>query len=372
MDEENGDTGRDRPRAGSTWILLAVLTGIATYLCWRVLQPFASVILWSVVLALMFAPLNRKLLARTRRPNLSASITLFIAVVSVLLPVGGMSVAVVGEVADLVEQAPGTWNRWAADPVLQARAARWRADLGERLPFVERIDGERVKENVTRLGESMVKRSVGLVGSFLQGIVEFVFILFSLFYMLRDAAKFESALRRLLPLAERQSDLLIARTVEVIRASVLGVLVVAVVQGALGGVMFAILGLPSPILWGVVMAFFAMIPMIGAGAIWLPAAILLLATGHAGKAIALFAFGALVISTIDNILRPRLVGGRTGMHELVVFFAVLGGLKVFGVVGLLVGPAIFATTWSLFELFRDGAERQTRGPAAAAPPTTAG
>jgi len=352
---------KDGPRPDherATWILLAVLTGVAIYLSWRILQPFAGVILWSVVLALMFAPLHRKLLARTRRPNLSAALALSVAVVSVLLPVAGLSLAVAGEVGDLVAQAPDKWNEWASDPVLRARAARWRADLGERFPFVERIDGERVKASLTLLGEAIVKRSVGIVGSLLQGLVEFILIVFSLFYLLRDAGKFESALRGLLPLSTRQSDLLIARTVEVVQASVLGVIAIAFLQGALGGAMFAILGLPSPILWGVVMAFFAMIPMIGAGAVWLPAAILLLVTGHAGKAIALCAVGALVIGTIDNILRPRMVGGRTGLHELVVFFAVLGGLRVFGVVGLLVGPAVFAVAWSLLELFRDNAQER--------------
>ncbi len=344
---------RAQPKA--TWVLLAALTGIAIYLCWRILQPLATVILWSTVLAMMFAPLNRKLLARTRRPNLSAAVTLAVAVVAVLLPVAGLSLAVVGEVSDLLVEAPEKWNEWVGDPLLQARAAEWRADLGERFPFVERLDAERIKESLTQLGGTMVKRSVGLVGGLLQALLEFVFIVFSLFFLLRDAVKFESVLRRLLPLSPRQSDRLIARTVEVVHASVLGVLAIAFLQGALGGAMFAILGLPSPILWGVVMALFAMIPMVGAGVIWLPTAILLLATGHTGKAIALCAVGALVISTIDNFLRPRLVGGRTGLHELVVFFAVLGGLKVFGVVGLLVGPAVFAVAWSLLELFRDSA-----------------
>ncbi len=364
MDNAVGvDSGRSR--WGSTWVLLAVLTGVASYLCWRVLQPFAAVILWSLVLALMFAPMNRKLLALTHRPNLAAGVTLIVAVVSVLLPVGFLSLAVAGEVADLIDQAPGKWSEWANDPELQARAGRWRADLGARFPVVERIDGERVRASLTLLGEAIVKRSVGLVGRFLQGVVEFIFILFSLFYLLRDAERFEGALRGLLPLSKQQSDRLIARTVEVIHASVFGVIAIAFLQGALGGVMFAILGLPSPILWAVVMAFFAMIPMVGAGAIWLPAAILLLVTGHSGKAIALCAVGALVIGTIDNVLRPRLVGGRSGLHDLVVFFAVLGGLKVFGVVGLLVGPAVFAVAWSLLELFRESArESSSDAPAA--------
>lgn len=339
-------------QARATRILLAALTGVAIYLCWGILRPFANVVLWSVVLALLFAPLHRKLLARLRRPNLAAAVTLAIAIVSVLLPVGLVSLAVAGEVADFVERAPERWQEWVSDPALQARVAHWRAVLVERLPFVERVDGARIQASLSGFGEAMLKQSVGLMGGFLRGLLELVFIVFSLFYLLRDGEKFERALRGLLPLSPQQTDLLISRTVEVVHASVLGVVAIAFLQGALGGVTFAILGLPSPLLWGVVMAFFAMIPMVGAAAIWLPTAILLLAAGHTGKAVALCAVGALVIGTIDNFLRPRMVGGRTGLHELVVFFAVLGGLRLFGVVGLFVGPAVFAVAWSLLELFR--------------------
>lgn len=362
--------GPRKVELSSTWVLFALLSVLAVYLCWRILQPLANVLLWAVVLALMFAPLQRKLLARTRRPNLSAAVTLAVAVFSVLLPVAGISVAVGGEIGVLLEEAPEKWNRWTSEPALRATAARWRDEMGARFPFVKQIDNERIKESLAALGEKMVKRSVSLVGSLLRLLVEFILIVFSLFFLLRDAEGFERALRRLLPLSTRQSDLLIARTVEVVQASALGVIAIAFLQGALGGVLFAILGLPSPILWGVAMAFFAMIPMVGAAAIWLPAVIVLLVTGHSGKAIVLLLFGALVISTIDNFLRPYLVGGRTGMHELVVFFAVLGGLEVFGVVGLLVGPAVFAVAWSMLDLFRESAQRSAedsdRGPEAVA------
>lgn len=351
---KGGSASATPGREGAGRILLAVLTGVSLYLCWRTISPFATVILWAIVLALMFRPLFRQLLARTRRPNLAASLTLSVAVVSVLLPLGALSVAVAAEVGTLADEAPGRWLEWSGDPALRARAAGWRADLAQRLPFLDQIDAERVRESLAELGESVVKRSLGLVGGALRAVIQFVMIVFSLFFLLRDGDRFEAALRGLLPLSRSQSDLLIGRTVEVIHASVLGVLVIAVLQGALGGVAFAFLGLPSPVLWGVVMGFFAMVPMVGAGAVWLPAALLLLATGQPGKAIALSAVGALLIGTIDNLLRPYLVGGRTGLHELVVFFAVLGGLKLFGVVGLLVGPAVFAVGWSLLELFRDG------------------
>ncbi len=279
---------------------------------WRILQPFAVVILWSVVLALMFAPLHRKLLARTGRPNLSASVTLVVAVVSVLLPLGALSIAVAAEVGDLVDQAPEKWNRWAGDPALQADWPRWRADLGERFPVRRRrIDGERIKAGLTQLGESMVKRSVGLVGTVIQAVVGFVVIAFSSSSCCATPTV-RDALRRLLPLTARQSDLLLRRTVEVIQASVLGVVVIAFVQGALGGVLFAILGLPSPILWGVVMALFAMVPMVGAGIVWLPAAIFLLVTGHVGKASCCSRSAPWSSARSTDFLRPLAGGGPHG------------------------------------------------------------
>jgi predicted PurR-regulated permease PerM len=345
----------DSPQPGNvsaTWILSGALAALAVYLSWRLLQPFATVILWAAVLALMFMPLHRKLLARTHRPNLAAAITVVIALLGVLLPLAVLSIAVANEVGTMMDEGPARWNAWLESPGNRDRLTRLQADLAGRFPFAGRLDETSLKATLAPLGEKLLAFSVGFAGGLLRGVVRFVVILFSLFFLLRDGDRFEAGLRHLLPLSRSQSDRLLARTAEIVEASVLGVVVVASIQGAIGGVTFAFLGLPSPILWGVVMAFFAMIPMLGAGVIWLPASIVLLVTGAAGKAIALAAVGTLLISTIDNFLRPRLVGGRTGLHELVIFFAVLGGLKLFGLVGLLVGPAVLAVAWSLLELFR--------------------
>ena len=142
------------------------------------------------------------------------------------------------------------------------------------------------------------------------------------------------------------------RATEVVGASVYGVLAIAVIQGTLGGLAFWALGVPSAIVWGVVMTFLSMIPMLGAFLVWVPAAIYLALTGHYVKAIFLVVWGTLVIGMIDNFLRPKLVGGRTRLHELLIFFAVLGGLQVFGVLGIVLGPVVLALAMSLIEVFR--------------------
>jgi len=135
-------------------------------------------------------------------------------------------------------------------------------------------------------------------------------------------------------------------------ASVYGVFTIAIVQGTLGGLAFWILGLPSAIVWGVAMIFLSMIPMLGAFIVWVPAAIYLFATGHYVKGVVLVLWGTLVIGMIDNFLRPKLVGGRTKLHELLIFFAVLGGLQVFGVLGIVLGPVVLAITLALVDVFR--------------------
>lgn len=348
---QSGDTpevGRRR----SSRILLGAFAALGIYLSWRILQPFATVILWAWILAFLFKPLHRRLAVRTGSANLAATITLIVALVSVLLPIAALSLAVAGEIGNLLDEAPARWSTWIADPLHRDRLTGLQADLAARFPFAGGFGAEEIKASLTALGEKLLELSVALAGNLVQGLVRFVIIAFSLFFLLRDGERFETALRHLLPVSDRQSERLIARTGEIVHASVLGVVAVACVQGAIGGLTFAILGLPSPVLWGVVMSLLAMVPMVGAAIVWLPAALLLLASGAPGKAAALAAIGALLISTIDNFLRPRLVGGRTGLHELVVFFAVLGGLQLFGLVGLLVGPAILAVAWALLDLFR--------------------
>lgn len=364
--EENRPAHEGPPRPAR--LLLGALAAVGVYLSCRILQPFATAILWAGVLALIFKPLDRWLLARTGRANLAAALTLGVALICVLLPVAAVSVAMAHELGTFLDEAPARWGAWLEAPGTRERLANLQADLVSRFPFAASFDLAAIERSFSALGEKAMRSSLAFAGNLVQGAARFVVIAFTLFFLLRDSRKFEEALRHLLPLTRPESDRLLARTAEIVHASVVGVVAVACVQGAIGGLTFAVLGLPSPVLWGVAMAFLAMVPMVGAGIVWVPAAILLLVTGETGKAIALALVGALVISTIDNFLRPRLVGGRTGLHELVVFFAVLGALDLFGLVGLLVGPALLALTWALLDLFRGrGSGAQARVLPRAAP-----
>ena len=182
-------------------------------------------------------------------------------------------------------------------------------------------------------------------------IISFFVMLYLLFFLLRDGEDLAHRIRDALPLRIAQQHALFRRFTMVIRATVKGSIVVAIVQGALGGLIFWLLGIEGALLWGAVMAVLSLLPAVGAGLVWLPVSLYLLATGEVWKGIALIAFGGLVISTVDNVLRPILVGGQTKIPDYLVLIATLGGITIFGVNGLVIGPviaAMFLAAWNLF------------------------
>jgi predicted PurR-regulated permease PerM len=224
-------------------------------------------------------------------------------------------------------------------------------------------DPQYASERLQGLAAVVASRTLGIVGGLIGAVVQMFFVLFALYYLLKDADAIVPAVRGMIPLTDDEIDEVFARTHDVINASLYGVLVVAAVQGALGGIGFAIVGLPSPVLWGVVMFLLSTIPVAGAPVVWVPAAIYLGLTGQWWKALVLTAWGTLVVGLIDNFLRPRLVGERARLHELLVFISVLGGLHLFGVLGLVIGPVVVAVALSLVDVLRR-AQRHRRAPPA--------
>jgi predicted PurR-regulated permease PerM len=235
-------------------------------------------------------------------------------------------------------------------------AVRW---LGQYVDVGRLGSQEFIAERLKGVSGAIASRTLGFVGGAVGFVVEVFFVIFTMYYLFRDGERLRAAAYDMTPLSDAKAREIFDRTGEVIGASVYGVLVIAVVQGVLGGLAFWVLGLPSPLLWGVVMIFLSMIPMLGSFIVWVPAAIYLGLTGHWGKAVVLAVWGALVIGSVDNFLRPKLVGERTRLHELLVFFSVLGGLQVFGVLGIVLGPVIVAITIALLDVLRqaDGPSR---------------
>lgn len=331
----------------SRWFLLLGLTAVMLQLCWQILTPFLSILLWASVLVLVFYPVYQRILNKLPGRTTAASmLTTVLVLATIILPMVVVTGMVVGELESTARQ-------------LQADIPRHLERLPEFLELVYRYTGmtqdelkRAVQTGARTSSQTLLGGLLSVVGGAVGFLINLGFVSFTMFYLFIDGDKAVQTLREWLPLERSQSQALLVRAGEIISASVYGVVVLAVIQGSLGGLMFWWLGLPSPLLWGVVMILCATIPMLGTFLIWVPAAIYLAVNGHMIKALILTLWGSVVIGMSDNLLRPTLVGKKAKMHDLMIFFAVLGGLRAFGVLGILMGPVVLAVSLTLLEAFR--------------------
>ena len=331
------------------WLALLAITLIAIYLCWLIILPFLDVIIWSVVLAVIFYPFYERILKRLPSPPWLASlVTVLLILVLAVLPIALLSISAASQVPegiDLAKQGIVKFKTFMAGDTWTAKTIHKYAD-----PYI--ADPDALGEQIKGYTSAVVGRGINVAGQIVGVIFKFAFTLFALFYLLRDADKIGAATIKMLPLEEFQARRVFRRCREVIKASVQGVMVIAAVQAVIGGIAFACLGLPSAVLWGFVMFIASLVPMLGSAIVWAPAAVILALSGAWVKAIILVFIGGVVIGSIDNLLRPRLVGSKAGLHDLVIFFSVLGGLQAFGVAGLFVGPVVVALTLAIIEAFK--------------------
>ena len=314
------------------------------------LRPFIGVLAWAVVLVIVFYPVHDRLAGRIGRRSLSALLSCIVVVLIAVIPLTLITVALAEELAKVLPNLPTQLSQ-VMNP--QASVVGRIADWIQRRFGVDPTRSQQFMiEQLQRSGQFMLGFSVSLVGNIAGGIVKAFFVLFTMYYLFRDGDKIVNNLPAALPLKREQSEVIIARTQEVVSASVYGVVSIAALQGLLGGLAFWILGVPSPLLWAVLMGFVCMIPMLGSFLVWAPIAIYLAVNGYWARAIGLALWGALVISLVDNFLRPRLIKNQTKLHELFVFFSVLGGISVFGLLGIVLGPVVLAITLGLLQTFR--------------------
>jgi predicted PurR-regulated permease PerM len=332
-------------------ITLLIVLGLALYICWLMLQPFFNVLLWAIVLTVVFYPMHLRIRARSRSPTIAAAISTALVVLLIVLPVTFITVAVVHELSGAATSLQAGLQR-LSDPNLPI--VGW---LMEHVRRYVDIDKDAAKEFLTERLQTwaavLASSTLVVVGGAVGAIVQMALVVFTMFYLFRDGDRLRDAAYDTVPLERVQSHAITARTQDVIAATLYGVLVISAVQGTLGTFIFWALGLPSPLLWGVVMFFLSMIPMAGSFLVWVPAALFLALTGAFIKAGVLVGWGIFVIGSIDNFLSPRLVGKRARLHELLIFFAVLGGLQLFGVLGIVLGPVVVAITLALIEMLRE-------------------
>ena len=334
-------------------VFLILLT-LVTIAFGAILWQFHGAVFWGLVLAILFAPLHRKLLRRMpKSPNLAALATLSLCLVIVILPMALITV-------NLAQEATGIYDRLKSGQLnfgqylqqIIAALPAWAAGLLDRFNLTTLGDvQEKLSSFAVQASQFVATKALNIGQNTLEFVVGFGVMLYLLFFLLRDGAALATRIGHAIPLDAEHKHQLAGKFTTVIRATVKGNIVVAASQGALGGLIFWILGIQGPVLWGVAMAFLSLLPAVGAGLVWGPVALYFLATGAVWQGVVLTLYGIGVIGLVDNVLRPILVGKDTKMPDYVVLISTLGGMAIFGLTGFVIGPAIaalFIASWDLF------------------------
>lgn len=334
------------------------------YALLRILQPFVVPLLWAGLLAFLLAPLNVRLRRAFRgRTTLAALALTLVVILLVIVPASIVVATFVRQTSDLIASLQASAAQYQIErpsDVLQLpaidRVIHW---AGERLP----VPGQQIQESAIKAGQDVLQTLIGMTGSLFASVfgavVAVVLAIFLFFFFVRDGERIVTRAVSLVPLDDGRKARLLDHLSSVIQAIVLGSLVTAVVQGTLVGIGFAIVGLPSPIVFGVLAMGAAMIPLIGTTVVWVPAAAWLAATGHWGGAVFLAVWGVAAVSSADNVVRPLFISSRAKITTLPVFIGLLGGMSAFGPIGLFLGPVLVALALALFE-FAEEARAESR------------
>jgi predicted PurR-regulated permease PerM len=333
---------------------------VIVYFLYRIFAPFLSALLWAVVLTVVFLPLfNRILMLMRRRRTVAASLTCLLILLLIILPVTFLGILITQQSIafyNSFHESSISWGSAASSlNELQSHPAiQWLVSLAQKWFGVQQFDLsmylEEAYSTISRflvgIGPSLIK---GVGGMFFN----FFLIFITMFFLLRDGPALMDIIRSSSPLPDSYETEIIRRFQDVSYATFFGSLLTAMVQGVAGSLLFLFLGLPAPLFWGAIVSLVSLVPIVGGFLIWIPWAAYLILAGQTTRGIVFLAVGGLLISSIDNVLKPIIIQDRTNMHPLLVFLSVLGGLRVFGFLGILVGPLAAALFISFLNLYRE-------------------
>jgi len=339
-----------------------LLLAIVTVAFFWLLLPFFGAVFWAVILAIVFAPLQRAFERRFGpRSNLAASLSVLVCVVIAIIPMVVIFGSLVNEGAKLVQRAQsGEFDTSNLINDIQAAVPPWMQHFLDRLGAGD-FDAlrDRLVSLAQQAGQLVAGRALNLGQNTLRFVAATGIMLYVLYFLFRDGRIIARNIRASMPLSEEYNRRLIEKFTAVVRATVKGNIVIAAIQGTIGGVAFWLLGIDAALLWGALMIFLSLLPAVGAAIVWVPVAGYLFMTGAFWKGVILVAVGAGVIGLVDNLLRPSLVGKDTRLPDYVILVSTVGGLSLFGINGFVIGPliaALFIAGWTIFREERD-AER---------------
>ena len=340
------------PRARSIAFTVAAAALLA-YLLWRIFAPFLAPIAWAAVLTILLMPGYRRLRARVGHPNLAALIATFLTILLVVLPAVLVGAALLRQAVRLYAMASLFVQTHrvasAADlfriPILRSSIERISAIVPVSSADVQLWIQSGLRSAASRGAELASSAAIGLLGM----LASFFIMIFTLFFFFRDGEELWRRLMAAVPAEREDKARLTARLGSVLHAVMLGTVLTAILQGALGAIGFAVFGLPSPIVFGAIMAVLSLLPVGGTAFVWLPAALILIAQGAWGRGLGLLVWGLLIVGLADNWFKPMIISGHSEMNTLPVFFGVMGGLAAFGFLGLFVGPMVVSLGIAMLE-----------------------
>jgi predicted PurR-regulated permease PerM len=344
---------KDRFYARTFALVTCLVLGLALF---KIVQPFLGPLLWAIFIAFLLHPLHVRLAARLRgRPQLSAALLTVLTFVVIIGPLTALSAAFAAQVGDLLQIVQNKVAGQTTGNVLNLANVPW---VRQGLDWLDRtfdVDLAQLQVWFTQGSKEALQTLASLTGKAFLGaigtVVGFVLMEFMLFFFIRDGGEMVDTTRELIPMAEAPKAKLFDHLAGVTRAMVYGTGLTALIQGALVGISFLIVGLPSPIVFGVIAALVGLLPFGGTALVWGPAALVLAVEGRWGATIFMLVWGTVLVSLVDNVVRPMLVSGRANVGTLTVFIGVLGGLTAFGAIGLFLGPVVIALIIALIRFW---------------------
>jgi predicted PurR-regulated permease PerM len=322
------------------------------YLTYQIISPFLSPIMWAIVLSILFYPVYAFIFKYVKYKSVASLLTLVIILIILFGPFSYLSYLITQEAMSLI----GNIESGSFDSLTTFFKHPAANTLISKVLSIFHITEQEFQkalvENITKIGQESAGFIKAGLGNIVSGAINFLFMILSMFFFLGDGPELIEKISNFMPFSRRERDRLLQQTKDIIVSTMYGGVTVAATQGIIGGVLFAVLGISSPVLWGLAMFITSFIPMVGTFIIWGPAAGYLFFQGFYLKGIILVLLGVFVISSIDNIIRPLIMRGKTKMPVIAIFFSILGGLKLFGFIGLIVGPLVFALFVSVFEILR--------------------
>jgi predicted PurR-regulated permease PerM len=334
--------------------LFFLIVAVFFYLFYRLMVPFFTPIAWAAILVIVFRPLYSWLRRKIKSPNLASLIACAIIFLIIIGPTMYLLASLVNEAADAVQHINTAYQSGELKGLLSLDIPFVNVikDKLKSYPQLADVDFESIiKDAITTITKAIGSQATTVIANITKNLFYFFLMLFTMFFFFRDGDTLIAFMKRLTPLKSDQVTLVYSHLRQVIEGMMYGGVVIALIQGVLGGVLFAIMGIPSAVLWGSLMALLAFIPILGPFLVYIPAGVILILGGSYIKGILLILIGTVVISQIDNFLRPLLFSGKTQTHTLMLFFSIMGGIAMFSLLGIVLGPFIAAVFLSLLKSF---------------------